>query len=78
MFLLADSQQAFLYSIPLGFGERAALGEPIDGVQGGVDKRGVVLGAGKERGAAGQERQQSRSDVSVHSQSRLCGTQTLL
>lgn len=59
MFLLADSQQAFFYSISLGFGERAALGEAVDGVQSGVDKGGVVLGAGEERGAAGQERQQS-------------------
>lgn len=47
-------------------------------MQSGVDKGGVVLGAGEERGAAGQEREQSRSDISVHGQSRLCGTQTLL
>lgn len=78
IFLLADSQQAFLDSISLGFGERAALGEAVDGVQGGVDEGGVVLGAGEERGAAGQQRQQSRADVAVHGQGRLCGTQTLL
>ena len=52
---LADGQQALLYSISLSLGERAALGEAVDGVQGGVDEAGVVLGASKERGAAGEE-----------------------
>ncbi len=53
--LLADSQQALLYGISLGLGERAALGKAVDGVQSGVDEGGVVLGAGEERGAAGEE-----------------------
>lgn len=57
--LLAHSQQAFFDSISLGFGERAALGEAVDSVQSGVNEGGVVLGASEERGAAGQERQQS-------------------
>lgn len=56
--LLADSQQALLYSVSLSLGERAALGEAVDGVQSGVDEGGVVLGAGEERGTSGQEGQQ--------------------
>lgn len=71
---LADSQQALLYSISLGLGERTALGEAVDGVQSGVDEGGVVLGASKERGAAGEEGKQSGADVAVHSQGCLCGT----
>lgn len=75
---LADGQQALLYGIPLGLGEDAALGEAVDGVQGGVDEGGVVLGAGEQGGAAGEEGQQGRADVAVHGQGRLCGAQTLL
>lgn len=75
---LADRQQALLDGVPLGLGERAALGQAVDGVQGGVDQRGVVLGAGKERGAAGEEGEDGRADVAVHGQSRLGGAQTLL
>ncbi len=76
--LLADRQQALLYGISLGLGERATLGEAVDGVQGGVDEGGVVLGAGKEGGAAGQEGEQGRADVAVHGEGGLCGTQALL
>lgn len=53
--LLADSQQAFLYSIPLRLGERKTFGEAVDGVQCGVDEGGVVLGPSEERGATGEE-----------------------
>lgn len=52
---LANSQQALLDGVSLGLGERTAFGEAVDGVQSGVDEGGIVLGAGKERGAAGEE-----------------------
>lgn len=38
----------------------------------------MVLGAGKESGTAGQQRQQRRADVPVHGQRRLSGAQHLL
>lgn len=76
--LLADSQQALLDGIPLGFGERATFGEPVDGLQRGVNQLGVVLRAGKEGGTAGQQGQQGRADVPVHGQRRLSGAQSLL
>lgn len=55
--LLANRQQALLYRISLRLRQRATLGEAVDGVQSGVDEGGVVLGAGEERGAAGEEGQ---------------------
>lgn len=76
--LLAHRQQTLLDGVPLGLGERAALGEAVDGVKGGVDERGVVLGAGEERRAAGEEGQQGGADVAVHGQRRLRGAETLL
>lgn len=47
-------------------------------MQSGVDEGGVMLGAGKERGAAGEEGKHGRADVAVHGQRCLGGTQTLL
>lgn len=76
--ILADGEQALLNCVALGLGERAALGEPVDGVQGRVDECGVVLRARKVRGAAGQQRQHRRAYVSVHGQRCLCGAQCLL
>lgn len=76
--LLADSQQALLDGVPLGLGERAAFGQPVDGLQRGVDEMHVVLRASKESGTAGQQRQQGGADVPVHGQRCLCGAQHLL
>ncbi len=75
---LADGQQTLLDGVSLGFGERAALGQAVDGVERGVDERGVMLCPGEVRSAAGQQRQHGRTDVPVHSQSRFCGAQSLL
>lgn len=76
--LLADIQQALLDGVPLGFGERASFAQPVDGLQRGVDQLHVVLGAGKEGGAAGQQGQHGRADVPVQSQRGLGGAQRLL
>lgn len=76
--LLADSQQTLLDGVPLGFGERAAFGEPVDSLQSGVDQLRVVLRAGEESGTAGQQRQQGRADVPVHGQRGLRGAQHFL
>lgn len=76
--LLADSQQALLDGVPLGFGERAPFAQPVDGLQRGVDQLCVVLGAGEEGGAAGQQGQHSRADVPVQSQRGLGGAQHFL
>lgn len=76
--LLAHGQQALLDGVPLGLGERAAFGQPVDGLQRGVDELRVVLRAGKESGTAGQQRQQGGADVPVHGQRRLGGAQHLL
>ena len=76
--LLADSQQALLDGIPLGFGEWASFAQPVDGLQSGVDQLCVVLSAGKEGGAAGQQGQHSRTDVPVQSQRGLGGAQSFL
>ena len=75
---LADGQQTLLDGVSLGLGERAALGEAVDGVEGGVEEAGVVLRAGEERGTAGEEGQHGRADVAVHGQGRLRGAQPLL
>lgn len=76
--LLADSQQTLLDGVPLGFGERAAFGQPVDSLQRGVNQLRIVLCAGKESGTAGQQRQQGRADVPVHCQCSLSGAQHLL
>lgn len=76
--LLADSQQTLLDGVPLGFGERAAFGQSVDGLKCGVDQLSVVLRAAEESGTAGQQRQQRRADVPVHGQRRLSGAQHLL
>lgn len=47
-------------------------------MKGGVDERGVVLGAGEEGRAAGEEGQQGGADVAVHGQRRLRGAKALL
>lgn len=76
--ILADSQQAVLDGVPLSLGERPALGQPVDGLQRGVHQLSVVIRAGKQGGAAGQQRQQGRADVSVHGQRRFSGAQHFL
>lgn len=55
--LLADGKEAFLNGVALGLGEGAAFGQPVDGMQRGVDERGVVFRAGKLGSTAGQQRQ---------------------
>lgn len=76
--ILADSQQAVLDGVPLSLGERPALGQPVDGLQRGVHQLSVVIRAGKQGGAAGQQRQQGRADVSVHGQCCFSGAQHFL
>lgn len=76
--LLADRQQALLDGVSLGLGQRAAFGQPVDGLQRGVDQLCVVLGAGEQSGTASQERQQGRADVPVHSQRCFSGAQSFL
>ena len=74
----ANRQQALLNGISLRLGQRAALGEAVDGVQRGVYEGGVVLRSGKQRGTAGEEGQHGRTDVAIHSQGRFGGAETLL
>lgn len=47
-------------------------------MQGGVNEGGVVLRAGEEGCAAGEEGQQGGADVAVHGQRRLGGAEALL
>lgn len=76
--LLADGQQTLLDSVSLGLGQRAAFGEAIDGLQRGVDQLRVVLSAGEQCRAAGQQGQQGGANVPVHGQRRFSGAQDFL
>lgn len=55
--LLADGKQALLDGVSLGLGERAALGQSVDGVKCGVHECSVVLRMSKEVRTSRQQRQ---------------------
>ena len=78
LLLPTDSQQTLLDGVPLGLGERASFGQPVDGLQRGVDQLCVVLRVAEESGAAGEQGQQGRADVPVHGQRCLSGAQHFL
>lgn len=66
--LLAERHEAVLDDITLRFGEGAAPGQAVHGVQHGVHHDGAVLGSRKERRTLGDERQHRQAQVSVQRQ----------
>ena len=76
--LLAQRHEALFDDVPLGLGEGSAAGQPVDGVQHGVDHDGPVFGTGEERGALGDERQHGRTQVPVQRQGHLRGAERSL
>ena len=74
----AHGQEAVLDGVSLGRGEAAALGQPVHGVEQGVDQRGVRLRAGKQRCALSQQGQHSCAQVPVEGQSHVRGTENRL
>lgn len=69
--LLAERHEAVLDDVTLRFGEGAAPGQAVHGVQHGVHHDGAVLGSRKERRALGDERQHRQAQVSVQRQRHL-------
>lgn len=69
--LLAERHEAVLDDVTLRFGEGAAPGQAVHGVQHGVHHDGAVLGSGKERRTLGDERQNRQAQVSVQRQRHL-------
>ena len=76
--LLAEGHEALLNDVSLGLGEGTAAGQPVDGVEHGVDHDGSVVAAGEQRGALGDEGQHGRAQVAVHSQGHLGGAERRL
>lgn len=72
---LANGQQTFLYGIPLCFGEGPPLGEPVNGLQRGINQGGAVLRPGKQWGAPRKQREHRRAYIPVERQCSLCGAE---
>jgi len=72
---LAEGHKALLDDVSLGLGEGAPAGQPVDGVQHGVDHDGAVIAAGEQRRALGDERQHGGTQVAVQRQRHLSGAE---
>lgn len=73
--LLAERHEAVLDDVALRFGEGAAAGQAVHGVQHGVHHDGAVLGPRKERRTLGDEREHRQAQVSVQRQRHLSGAE---
>ena len=76
--LLAEGHEALLNDVPLGLGEGPATGQPVDGVEHGVNHDGSVVAAGEQRRTLGDEGQHGRAQIAVQSQGHLGGAERCL
>lgn len=75
---LAQSHEALFNNVSLRFCEGSSSRQSVDRVQHGVDHYGSVITASEERGTFGDERQHSRTQVAIQSQSHFCGAESSL
>lgn len=75
---LAQSHEALFNNVSLGFCEGSSTRQSVDGVQHGVNHNGSMVTASKERGTLGDERQHSRAEIAVQSESHLSGAESNL
>lgn len=75
---LAQSHEALLNDVSLGFCEGSPTRQPVDRVQHGVNHYCSVVTASEERGTLGDEWQHRRAQVAVQSEGHLCGAESNL
>lgn len=73
--LPTDSEQALLYSVPLGLSEATAFRQAVHRVQQGVYQRGEGLRPRKQRCTFGEERQHSGTQIPVEGKGHVRSTE---